>query len=371
MVSAAMAEKSKSEAAGTGRAVDIHQISKVYGQTVAVNQVSLGIKPGEFVSLLGPSGSGKTTLLMMIAGFETPNQGKISIGERDVTTLPANKRNIGMVFQKYALFPHRTVAENLAFPLRMRRVGRAEVERKVSAALDMVRLSNLRDRLPSQLSGGQQQRVALARAVIYDAPVILMDEPLGALDKKLRQEMQLEIKQLQERLGATVIYVTHDQEEALTMSDRMAVMANGVIQQVGSPNELYNKPENAFIAGFLGEMNFIPAVVATSGAGTCTLKVGDHIVSASGEATAGERRSLAVRPELMTVQARAAGGLPGVVSHVIFNGSTTTILVTIQSGEVIRVDVPSASEASSLHAGSPVAINWANKDAFLFEPVSA
>jgi mannopine transport system ATP-binding protein len=351
-----------------GRAVKVDAVSKSYGDVVAVDKVSIDVAAGEFISLLGPSGSGKTTLLMMLAGFELPSAGKLYIGDKNVTHVPPNKRDIGMVFQRYALFPHRTVAQNLAFPLRMRKLAKSEVDRRVQAALEMVRLEKMADRLPAQLSGGQQQRVALARAVIYDAPVILMDEPLGALDKNLRQEMQLEIKQLQQRLGATVIYVTHDQEEALTMSDRVAVLNRGVIEQIGSPVELYDRPVNRFVAGFLGEMNFLSARVTRTDGRIATLEVDGRQILHEVDAPAGSRLTLAIRPERISVRDTEgdASMLAGKVTRSIFNGAKVTLLATLENGETINVALPASTPGSAFVEGASIRIGWSAGDASIF-----
>ena len=250
-----------------GTTVAIRALCKSFGPVKAVDSVDLDVAAGEFVALLGPSGSGKTTILMSIAGFETPDSGRIQIGGRDVTGVPPNKRDIGMVFQRYALFPHMTVAENIAFPLKMRDVNRRAAAAQVESALAMVRLEGYGGRRISQLSGGQQQRVALARALVYNPALLLMDEPLGALDKNLREEMQLEIKRLQKKLGTTVVYVTHDQSEALTMADRIAVMNEGRIQQYAPPKDVYDRPTNAFVAGFVGETNFVAGVISGDSGG--------------------------------------------------------------------------------------------------------
>jgi spermidine/putrescine ABC transporter ATP-binding subunit len=258
--------------AATGRHdchVKISHLRKSYGSVLAVRDVTIEVSPGEFLALLGPSGSGKTTLLMAVAGFDFPDSGQIEIGGEDVTWAAPHKRDLGMVFQRYTLFPHMSVLDNIAFPLRMRKVARAEREDRARAALKTVRLEGYGDRMPAQLSGGQQQRVALARAIVYNPKVLLMDEPLSALDKKLREEMQVEIKHLQRELGITVIFVTHDQTEALTMADRIAVLNFGELQQMGSPKELYERPASAFVAGFIGETNFWTAhAKADAAAGT-------------------------------------------------------------------------------------------------------
>src|SRR5688572_12513830 len=241
--------------------VELVGLSRRFGEVLAVDRLSLRMGSGECVTLLGPSGSGKTTTLMMIAGFVRPTTGEIYLGGQAITRRPPFKRNVGMVFQNYALFPHMTVFENVAFPLRMRRLRRGEIEAKVGQALDLVRLTGYEARYPRQLSGGQQQRVALARALVFNPPVLLMDEPLGALDKKLRQQMQLEIKHLHEQLGITVIYVTHDQEEALVMSDEIVVMRNGRIEQIGTPRGVYDDPRNNFVADFIGEANVLDGTI--------------------------------------------------------------------------------------------------------------
>jgi putative spermidine/putrescine transport system ATP-binding protein len=242
----------------TSAAIKLQDVTKTFdGKIVAVDGVTLDIQAGEFFSLLGPSGCGKTTSLRMIAGFEMPDSGRVHVGGRDITDLPVHKRDMGMVFQSYALFPHRTVAQNVAFGLRMRDVPRPEIERRVAAALAQVALTGLEDRKPGQLSGGQQQRVALARALVIEPRVLLCDEPLGALDRKLRQQMQFELKELQRRLGVTLVFVTHDQEEALAMSDRIAVMSRGKVEQVGSPTEIYGRPRTRFVADFIGEINLL------------------------------------------------------------------------------------------------------------------
>lgn len=237
--------------------IQFDKVSKAFGIVTVVDDLDLSISKGEFVSMLGPSGSGKTTLLMMLAGFEKPTSGAISVGGRRVDALPPYRRNMGVVFQNYALFPHMTVAENVAFPLKMRGVARSEVVERVSRALDMVQLSSFQDRKPIQLSGGQQQRVALARALVFEPEVVLMDEPLGALDKKLREQMQLDIRDIHRRLGLTIVFVTHDQGEALTMSDRIAIFNHGKIEQIGTPSQIYDHPKTQFVAQFIGETNLL------------------------------------------------------------------------------------------------------------------
>src|SRR5688572_2107899 len=258
----------------TNIAVDLQHVTKCFRDFVAVEDVSLQIQEGEFFSLLGPSGCGKTTLLRLIAGFEELSQGRIYLEGKPVEGLPPYRRNVNTVFQSYALFPHFTVAENIAFGLEMRRLGRAEIKERVNLALELVRLPQLAHRRPRQLSGGQQQRIALARALINQPAVLLLDEPLSALDLKLRKAMQLELKQLQQQVGITFIFVTHDQEEAITMSDRIAVMSDGVVQQVGAPVEIYERPQNRFVADFIGETNFIEGEILEVDAAKTTVALG-------------------------------------------------------------------------------------------------
>ena len=336
----------------------------------AVGGVSLTVAAGEFVSLLGPSGSGKTTLLMILAGFEAPDSGRLTVGTRDITHVAPNKRDIAMVFQRYALFPHMTVAENIAFPLRMRGVGRAERDAKVRRALEMVKLDAHAARRPSELSGGQQQRVALARAIVFEPPVILMDEPLGALDKKLRQHMQTELRQLQQRLGATVIYVTHDQEEALTMSDRVAVMNGGALVQLGQPRDLYDHPADAFVADFIGEMNLLPGTVEAAAGAECVVRTAGGAAEgtfAGAPLPPGTVARLAVRPEHVLLSAAAgATGLAGRVTQCVFNGANTAILVELPDGAMLRADVGARTGLAGLEPGAAVTASWPAADAIVF-----
>jgi putative spermidine/putrescine transport system ATP-binding protein len=282
-----------------GAAVILDHLDKRFGSIVAVNDVCLTIEAGEFITLLGPSGSGKTTTLMMIAGFGYPTDGEIYIDSQPIVRTPPHRRNIGMVFQNYALFPHMTVAENVGFPLRQRGVGRDIIERRIVEVLEVVQLSGYQGRYPRQLSGGQQQRVALARAIIFNPRVLLMDEPLSALDKQLREGLQLEIKRLHQQLGITFIYVTHDQREALVMSDRIAVMNRGRIEQVGSPADLYDRPANRFVASFVGESNFLQGKVIGIEGDIAVVDLGGTTVRAvgNGRAKVGNSVELTVRPE--------------------------------------------------------------------------
>ncbi|ASJ61654.1 mannopine transport system ATP-binding protein [Sinorhizobium meliloti] len=334
-----------------GQSLSLAGLQKRYGEALAVRELSLEIAAGEFVSLLGPSGSGKTTALTMIAGFESPSAGKIAIGGRDVTFLAPNHRNIGMVFQKYALFPHLTIRQNVAFPLRMRgRMQKTAIAQRVEEMLDLVQLSSYAERYPNQLSGGQQQRVALARALAFEPPVLLMDEPLGALDNKLREAMQFEIKRLQERLGATVVYVTHDQDEAMTMSDRVAIMSNGGLIQVGTPTQLYRQPNTEFVADFIGRMNFLDGDCLDCTAEQTVVRFSERTVlklrAAAKERTrkydAGTALRVAIRPERMRLAKRGDGGadaLPGVVDAAVFIGSTYIFLVRLADRPEVSLQV--------------------------------
>src|SRR5476649_2007572 len=284
---------------GSGASVSLAGVEKRFDQVGAVRGISLTVGAGEVLTLLGPSGSGKTTTLMMIAGFETPTGGDIAIDGKSVVARPPHKRNIGMVFQNYALFPHLTVAENIGFPLRQRNITKAERAKLVGEALELVHLPGYGGRYPRQLSGGQQQRVALARAIVFKPRLLLMDEPLGALDKQLRENLQLEMRRLHADLGITFIYVTHDQEEALTMSDRIAVMNDGLVAQVGSPEDLYDRPCDRFVASFIGESNFLPAIVRGMEGGMVVAECEGSIIRAicTSPQAVGQRVTLTTRPE--------------------------------------------------------------------------
>lgn len=289
--------------------ISFKNVSKYFGTQCVIDDLDLDVNTGEFMSLLGPSGSGKTTLLMMLAGFETASKGQIIVNDVMVNDMPPNRRDMGVVFQNYALFPHMTIGENVAFPLRMRRVPRHEIATRVAKALDMVQLSTLAQRKPHQLSGGQQQRVALARALVFEPRVVLMDEPLGALDKQLREQMQLDIRELHKRLGLTIVFVTHDQSEALTMSDRIAVFNKGKIEQVGSPHDIYDRPATRFVADFIGETNLLHGKLMDSRDGHSTVLMNDGStirVGASGLAP-GRDVLVSVRPERIRLSDAACG----------------------------------------------------------------
>ena len=319
--------------------------------------------------MLGPSGSGKTTTLMMLAGFETATHGEILLDGKPINHVPPHKRGIGMVFQNYALFPHMTVAENLAFPLEVRGMGQAEREEKVQRVLDMVELGAFGARMPAQLSGGQQQRVAVARALVFDPELVLMDEPLGALDKNLREQMQYEIKHIHESLGVTVVYVTHDQSEALTMSDRIAVFNDGVIQQLASPEVLYEKPENAFCAAFIGENNKLNGTVtsATKTSVKVKLPTGETVtalpVNISGKK--GEATTLSLRPERVFVNPRSKS-IPnmfqGTVQEVIYLGDHIRTRINIAGHDDFIVKIPNSSAHPALNPGTSVKVGWSAED---------
>jgi putative spermidine/putrescine transport system ATP-binding protein len=331
------AERPKS----SGAAVVLEKVRKSFGAVTAVDDVSLAIEPGEFITLLGPSGSGKTTTLMMIAGFDHPTHGEIYIDGSPIVGVPPYRRGIGMVFQSYALFPHMTVAENVGFALKQRGAGKASIAERVAKTLDIVRLRGYEARYPRQLSGGQQQRVALARAIIFQPRVLLMDEPLSALDKQLREELQLEMKRLHQQLGITFIYVTHDQREALIMSDRVAVMNEGRIEQAGSPSDLYDRPANRFVAGFIGESNFFDGeVTAVNGRDVAVRIAGTEVIAVSERAPAiGAHVVLAVRPEKIGFRDGAAPGpqarlnaLEALVRDVAFVGDMHRYVLEIAPG---------------------------------------
>jgi mannopine transport system ATP-binding protein len=337
----------RKQTSSAGAEIAVRNLRKSFGSTVAVDDVSLTVRPGEFVALLGPSGSGKSTILMSIAGFERPSSGQILIDEVDCTWIPPHRRNIGMVFQHYTLFPHLSVLDNVAFPLKMRGVGRDERRARAELSLKSVRLEGLGGRMPNQLSGGQQQRVALARAIVYKPRLLLMDEPFSALDKKLREEMRLETKRLHADLGITIVFVTHDQEEALTMADRVAVLKDGRVQQIARARDLYERPVNLFAASFIGAMNFVPVVLE----GERVRLPGGQEWPAPRRAVVGEISSaaatLAIRPERLSLVG-AAGDLrlSGTVRQVVYSGADTLIIITLQDGSEIQARINSADGPS-------------------------
>jgi spermidine/putrescine ABC transporter ATP-binding subunit len=352
-----------------GASVVLTGIEKRFDAVGAVRGVSLDIAAGEFMTLLGPSGSGKTTTLMMIAGFETPTSGDIAIGGRSVVTLPPHKRDIGMVFQNYALFPHLTVAENIGFPLRQRGVDRATRARLVGESLELVRLPGYGARYLRQLSGGQQQRVALARAIVFCPRLLLMDEPLGALDKQLRESLQLEMRRLHGDLGITFIYVTHDQEEALTMSDRIAVMHEGKIAQIGTPEDLYDRPCDPFVASFIGESNFFPCVVLGREEGMIVADCGGTTLRAvaSASRSAGAEVMFTTRPERVRF-ADAAGDMArtnriwATVTEIVFAGERRRYACRCDGGVSIVVKEASSASTRRRVEGERVELAWSVAD---------
>jgi len=353
--------------AGGGPLVRFRDVEKSYdGRTVAVRGLTLDVLQGEFLTLLGPSGSGKTTTLNMLAGFERPTAGEILLAGRPVDRLPPYQRNIGMVFQNYALFPHMTVAENVAFPLSVRRVGRAEQEARVAKVLATVRLEAFAARRPAQLSGGQQQRVALARALVFEPSLVLLDEPLGALDKKLREHMQIELKLLHQQLGLTMVYVTHDQSEALTMSDRVAVFRDGAVVQHGAPDELYRHPADPFVAGFIGENNLLAGTAggAADGKLAVTLDGGIALLTMpGGPIAAGQRVIVAVRPEAIGLAPEGSDNrCEAAVRSVIYLGDHQRLIGTLANGAPIIVKVPLGVGV----AGERARLGWAASECLAF-----
>jgi spermidine/putrescine transport system ATP-binding protein len=350
--------------------VELQGVSKHFGELIAVSGIDLALREGEFFTLLGPSGCGKTTTLRMVAGFEEPTAGRVLIDGADVAGLPAHRRPTNTVFQTYALFPHLNVRENVAFGLRRKRVAKDEISRRVAAELDRVRLGGEINRRPAQLSGGQQQRVALARALVNLPKVLLLDEPLGALDLKLRKGLQIELKRIQREVGITFVYVTHDQEEALTMSDRIAVMNRGAIEQIGVPEDVYERPETTFVAGFIGVSNLMPGTVASVNGGRARVRLESGVdVEASGDGLAtGERCHAVVRPEklrISRVEEPPSDGQPsveGVVDSSVYLGTTTQIIVRLQGDVPMTVLVPNADEAERQRlpgGGASVRLSWA------------
>lgn len=346
--------------------LDITGVQKRFGEHTAIHDLDLVVQPGEFLSLLGPSGCGKTTLLRMIAGFEQPTAGRIELSGKDIVALPPHKRPVNTVFQSYALFPHMSVAENVAYGLRQAKVPRAEVGGRVKEALDLVRMGSFAGRKPQQLSGGQQQRVALARALVNRPQVLLLDEPMSALDRKLREEMQLELKRLHVELGMTFVFVTHDQEEALAMSDRIAVMNTGAIQQLGTAEEVYTLPGNRFVAGFIGKQNFVTATFDRAQDGIAVLNANKATITVDAERLPGVQRgdsvTVAIRPEVMRVApldtpADGVNSAEGTVIGVSFLGDVVQYMVDAADGQQILARVPAAGAQVELE-GAPVRLSW-------------
>ncbi|MDX6536162.1 MAG: spermidine/putrescine transport system ATP-binding protein [Gaiellales bacterium] len=361
----------------TAEAIVLESVTKRFDDVVAVDDVSFEIREGEFFSMLGPSGCGKTTTLRMIAGFEEPSSGRILLRGGDVTHVPPAKRHVNMVFQSYALFPHMSVFENVAFGLRVKRVGRDDLLSRVTNALRSVRLEGMEERKPGQLSGGQQQRVALARALVNEPAALLLDEPLGALDLKLRQEMQLELKEIQARTRTTFVYVTHDQEEALTMSDRIAVMNDGLVEQIAAPRELYEHPATPFVAGFIGTSNLLTLRVDLTHNGLIAMNLGEgERLLARSDARTGESVQVTVRPEKIKLgepptesgQAR----VHGTVAEAVYLGSMTQVIVDLPTGERLVVHrLNDRLDGDEVQAGDRIVLHWAAEHSFVIPAAPA
>ena len=356
----------------SGAEVRLQDLTKTFGAVVAVRDVSLTVPAGSFFTLLGPSGSGKTTTLMMVAGFVYPTRGEVFVNGGPVAGLPPQKRDLGMVFQSYAVFPHLTVYQNIAFPLEVRKVSSAVIRQRVGEALELVRLEGYDRRLPRQLSGGEQQRVALARALVFQPRVLLMDEPLGALDRKLRAHMQLELKRIQRAVHVTVIYVTHDQEEALTMSDAVAVMRGGRVEQLGSPADLYEAPVSPFVADFVGESNFIDGTVVSVTGPRALVRTdaglefwGTPVASLA----AGQRVTAAIRPEKLAADEAPSADLnrgKGVVAEVVYLGDATRYRVTLGATVTVTVKVQNRMVSRQYAVGDPIELLWDPRHTRLF-----
>ncbi|MGO4668157.1 ABC transporter ATP-binding protein [Bosea sp. 2RAB26] len=351
--------------AGKALPIAVRRLSKAYGAVSVLDDVDLDVRPGEFLTLLGPSGSGKTTLLMAIAGFLRPDKGSIRFGEREVVRLAPHKREIGMVFQNYALFPHMDVARNVGFPLRLRRVAASEIARRVEAALEMFQLGGYGGRSINQLSGGQRQRVALARAIVFEPRIILMDEPLSALDKQLRERMQIELRQLHDRLGTTTVYVTHDQREALTMSDRIAVLDRGRIARIDTPRAIYDQPGSRFVAEFIGESSFLDVAVAD---GIC--RAAGAVIQAP-KVPAGQRHCvMMLRPERLRIldgsETEAMNRFEGTVQSAIYQGDTLLLQLVLGDGSLVSLRMATRGDDAAPPArGTPIAVGIAVSDTVL------
>jgi spermidine/putrescine transport system ATP-binding protein len=363
----------------TDFAVELRNVTKVFdagrsSEAVwAVKEMNLKIPPNEFFTLLGPSGCGKTTTLRLIAGFEQPTEGEMFIMEKPMTNIPPNQRPVNTVFQDYALFPHLNVEKNVGFGLTVKRVPKPEKDRRVEEALEMVQLTGMGQRKPSQLSGGQQQRVALARALVNQPSVLLLDEPLGALDLKLRKAMQIELKHLQEQVGITFVYVTHDQEEALTMSDRIAVMKDGVIQQMGDGVSLYEEPANRFVADFIGESNLIDVIFEGMERERAVIRIGaeqSYAVIGSGKPAQNAATTMTIRPERIVILSpgeREEPGISGTIKEVVYIGTDIRYLLKIATGQEIQIRIQNSSKENinAFPKGAQVQISWAPEDARL------
>ena len=360
-----MSENNKSEAY-----VSFQNVQKTYdGESLVIKNLNLEAERGEFLTMLGPSGSGKTTVLLMLAGFETATHGEIILDGTSINNVPPHKRQIGMVFQNYALFPHLTVNENLAFPLQVRKLPKSEIEERVANALEMVQLGEFGSRRPMQLSGGQQQRIAVARALVFEPKIVLMDEPLGALDKQLREQMQYEIKDLHEKLEVTIVYVTHDQSEALTMSNRIAVFNDGVIKQLAAPSVLYEEPENAFVAQFIGENNTLSGKITSVDKKLCTVEMGQGDILKALPVNingVGSETMISLRPERVVVNPES-GSYPNEVSaeikELIYLGDHIRSRMNVCGHDDFIVKIPNSANHAQLEPGKFVKVGWMAEDA--------
>jgi putative spermidine/putrescine transport system ATP-binding protein len=363
------AKSSENARSGDATFVEFIDVEKMYGDFQAVKQLHLTIGRGEFLTFLGPSGSGKTTTLNMLAGFERPSKGVITLAGKSVDRLPPYERNIGMVFQNYALFPHMSVEHNVAFPLSVRKTPKAEIAPRVRRALEMVRLLQFKDRRPAQLSGGQQQRVALARALVFEPTLVLMDEPLGALDKKLREHMQIELKQIHEMLGVTMVCVTHDQSEALTMSDRVAVFDHGAVVQIGTPHGLYNEPATEFVASFIGENNALDGIAERVDDGRCVVALPTGLKAtalAIGDIGPGASVHLTIRPErigLSNADGQSDNHFQATVDDRIYHGDHQRLLARLANGQVLTVKI---GPEATMPAGEAIDLCWSTSDCRAF-----
>jgi len=354
--------------------VKFDKVDKSYdGKLLVVKDLNLDIAEGEFLTMLGPSGSGKTTCLMMIAGFETPTNGEIYLDSNPISNIPPHKRGIGMVFQNYALFPHMTVYENLSFPLKVRKFSKEGIDKKVDKALSMVSLSGFENRKPGQLSGGQQQRVAVARALVFDPKVVLMDEPLGALDKNLRESMQYEIKHIHENIGVTVVYVTHDQGEALTMSNRIAVFNDGKVQQLSSPDKLYEEPVNSFVAEFIGENNTFFGEVIEISNNKCKVKLDsgtEILANPIVVKSKGEKTIISLRPEraIINPENEVDNKHKGKIEEVIYHGDHTRVRLNLLDNKNFILKVPNSSARMDIKLGNEITVGWDSYDCRALDP---
>jgi spermidine/putrescine transport system ATP-binding protein len=348
---------------GSGGEVELRALCKTFEEVVAVDAIDLDVTPGEFFSLLGPSGCGKTTTLRLVAGFERPTSGDVLLDGVSLAAVPPDRRNVNTVFQSYALFPHLDVLDNVSFGMRYQKVAKSERERRAREALELVELGDLAQRRPHQLSGGQQQRVALARALVLRPSVLLLDEPLGALDAKIRRQLRIELKALQEEVGTTFIFVTHDQEEALSMSDRIAVMNQGRVDQIGTPREVYEDPATLFVADFLGVANVMEVEARAGDNGSCAVRVGEvELRAGCGELETRGAASVVVRPERLEVMPHDADGrencLPGMIDRTVFVGSNLQVMVRLATGALLQASIPNDGIDLAHHAqGQPVSVH--------------